>query len=421
MAATQDLARRRRAITSAWAHSNAGPPGAEPPGPGAHGGAGAAVRPEIRASWSRSRLAVGRDTSRLTTAPVVDVDDTRQAGLLRAALAQVAPVLAHAAEEGDVVVAVTDPQVRLLWTHGGRLMRRRAEAVGFVPGGCWDEASIGTNALDLALRQAAPAEVWSAEHYAPVVHGWVCWATPLLDPATGRPLGVLDVSTRWDRAHPLGPTTARVLSALVQTVLAGLDGPRGPTPPAAPEVLDLRVLGEQDGPVRLGGRPLAVTPRQLEVLALLALHPEGISADALHEALYGDARVSRSTLKAEVSHLRALLGGTIASRPYRLARPVRSDAEECLAAVRRGDVVAAVAAYGGPLLPRTESPWLRAHRAYVDVALRQALLTRPVPQAVLGYARRCPHDAEVVAAGLAAAEPADPARALLAAHLATPR
>lgn len=419
MAATQDLARRRRAITSAWAHSNAGE----------HRAAGTAVRPEISASWSRSRLAVGGDTSRLTTAPVVDLDDTRQAGLLRAALAQVAPVLAHAAEEGDLVVAVTDPEVRLLWTHGGRLMQRRAEAVGFVPGGCWDEASIGTNALDLALRQAAPAEVWSAEHFAPVVHGWVCWAAPLLDPATGRPLGVLDVSTLWDRAHPLGPTTTTVLSALLQTVLDGLAGPGAAAAPSLRLVLTGDAAsrgGGRAGPgaavvgaAVLGGRPLPLTPRQLEVLALLALHPGGISADALHEALYGDAPVSRSTLKAEVSHLRHALGGAIASRPYRLTLAVSTDVDECLAAVRCGDVAAAVAAYGGPLLPRTESPWLRAHRDYLDVALRQALLARPDPRAVLAYAERCPWDAEVLAAGLAAAAPSDPARALLAAHLAT--
>ncbi len=414
MAPTQDLARRRRALTLAWTHSNTGEH--RPVAPG--------VRPEITASWGRSRDAVGGGGQLPVAAPVVDLDDTREAGLLRAALAQVAPVLAHAAEEGDLVVAVTDPEVRLLWTHGGRVMRVRAETVGFVPGGCWDEGSIGTNALDLALRSGAPAEVWSAEHFAPVVHGWVCWAAPLLDPATGRPLGVLDVSTLWDRAHPLGPATTTVLSALVQTVLDGLDGLDGPhahrgTP--AQQELDLRLLGDADGAsgpaVRLGARPVTVTPRQLELLALLALHPEGISADALHDALYGEAPVSRSTLKAEVSHLRSLLGGAITSRPYRLVVPVRSDVEECLAAVQRGDVEAAVAAYGGPLLPRTESPRLRAHRDYVDVALRQALLSRPLPRAVLAYAQRCPHETEVVAAGLAATDPGDPARALLAAHL----
>ena len=74
----------------------------------------------------------------------------------------------------------------MLWTYGGRVMRRKAESVNFVPGGRWDDLSVGTNALDLANRSAAPAMVFSAEHYASIVHNWVCWAAPLHDPVDGR-------------------------------------------------------------------------------------------------------------------------------------------------------------------------------------------------------------------------------------------
>ena len=83
-------------------------------------------------------------------------------------------------------------------------------------GGRWDDRSVGTNALDLANRLAAPAMVFSAEHYAPIVHNWVCWAAPLHDPVTGVKLGVLDISTTWDRTHPIGLATARVLARLVE-------------------------------------------------------------------------------------------------------------------------------------------------------------------------------------------------------------
>ena len=76
-------------------------------------------------------------------------------------------------------------------------MRRKAETVNFVAGGRWDDQSVGTNALDLANRLDKPAMVFSAEHYAPIVHNWVCWAAPVHDPVTGRQLGVLDLSTTW--------------------------------------------------------------------------------------------------------------------------------------------------------------------------------------------------------------------------------
>ena len=86
-------------------------------------------------------------------------------------------------------------------------------------GARWDDESVGTNALDLANRLAEPSMVFSAEHYASIVHNWVCWAAPVLDPATGRQLGVIDLSTTWDRTHPIGLATARVMARLIETAL----------------------------------------------------------------------------------------------------------------------------------------------------------------------------------------------------------
>ncbi len=108
--------------------------------------------------------------------------------------------------------------------------------------------------------------------------------------------------------------------------------------------------------VRLDGQRLLLNRRQTEVLALLALHPEGLSLDRLHALVYGDQAVTFSTLKAEVSHLRAALGGQLSSRPYRLMMPVATDVEHVLDLLRRGRVADALDAYGGDLLPGTNSP-----------------------------------------------------------------
>src|SRR6266511_624385 len=287
---------------------------------------------------------------------MADPDDTRaawDATPLRAAVALIEPQLRLAAEDGGLVVAVTDPGARILWTCEGSGMRRRAHGVNFVPGGRWDESSVGTNALDLALRIDAPA--------------------------TGRQLGVLDLSTTWDRSHPMGTATAVAFARLLEQALPA------PAAPQRPGGLELRLLGRAQA--RLDGVRLLLTHRQLEILAVLTLYPDGLSLDALHAHLYGDRRVSRATLKAEVSHLRTMLGGAIA---------VRCDAADVLEHLRAGRLLDAVSAYRGDLLAGTDAPALTEYGNYLAVAVREALLAAPEPEAVLRYARAVPYDIEVL-------------------------
>jgi transcriptional regulator of acetoin/glycerol metabolism len=359
------------------------------------------VRPEILHSWQRSeQAAVGLDVA---AAPLADEDDTRafwHDSQLQVAVQRVESELRRTAEDGDLVLAITDPETRILWTYGGRVMRRKAETVNFVPGGRWDDTSMGTNALDLAQRLGQPSMVFSAEHFAPVVHNWVCWAAPVNDPVTGQQLGVIDLSTTWDRTHPIGLATARVLARLLETAIPARSTLPAESDDAAAPGLVLRLLGGAEA--TLDGRRVLLNRRQTEILALLALHPDGMSLEHLHAALYGDQAVTLSTLKAEVSHLRRALDGQLASRPYRLTMPVRTDVDEVLDLVRRGQVGPAVAAYGGDLLPGTDSPVLTELADFVAVAVREALLARPEPEAVLRYTALAPYDTEVVEACLGA-------------------
>ena len=159
--------------------------------------------------------------------------------------------LRRTAEDGDLVVAVTDAQTRILWTYGGRVMRRKAETVNFVAGGRWDDTSVGTNALDLATRNDAPSMVFSAEHYAEIVHNWVCWAAPVHDPVSGEQLGVIDLSTTWDRTHPIGLATARVMARLIETAMPASD--QHPGLPGQPD--DAGGPGPRPDPARRRGGP----------------------------------------------------------------------------------------------------------------------------------------------------------------------
>ena len=118
------------------------------------------------------------------------------------------------------MLAVTDAETRILWTYGGRVMRRKAETVNFVPGGRWDEAERRhQRARPGQPDRRTPSMVFSAEHFAPIVHNWVCWAAPVHDPVTGEQLGVIDLSTTWDRTHPIGLATARVMARLIETAM----------------------------------------------------------------------------------------------------------------------------------------------------------------------------------------------------------
>src|SRR5215469_6691318 len=389
MMRTSELRKRRSSLTLVW-DRHVGEAGAAPTAGTSDGG----VRPEIASSWERSAWHI---SPQVTGAPLTDQGDASTAwesSPLCNAVRTIEAELRAAADDGDLVVAVTDPDARILWTHGGSVMRRRAEKVNFVPGGRWDEQSVGTNALDLALRLDQAATVYSAEHFASCVHDWVCWAAPVHDPRTGRQLGVLDLSTTWDRTHPIGLATAGALAKLVEReIQPGTTGMTAPAPAdSAGAVLDLRLLGS--GSAQVNGRRLRLTRRQLEILALLALSSDGLELGDLHAQLYGDRPVSKTTLKAEMSVLRTALGRRLTSRPYRIDMPVRCDVREVLDQLRRGDVAGAVEWYRGELLGWSDSPAIAEYRDFVAVAVRTAVLAESPSPAVLRYTQRVPYDLE---------------------------
>ena len=352
------------------------------------------VRTEIVASWERSATYIMPEVAE---APLADLDETRNAfaeSPLSAAVRQLESQLRAAADDGELVVAVTDPAARILWTYGGAVMRRNAEKVNFIPGGRWDEASVGTNALDLALRLDRAATVYSAEHFSSCVHGWVCWAAPVHDPQTGRQLGVLDLSTTWDRSHPIGQAAAEALARLLGLEMRAAAAAGAVPDDAGPGgLLELKLLGQPGA--QLDGVALRLTKRQLEILALLTLSPDGLDLGELHSRLYGDRPVSQGTLKAEMSQLRALLGGRLESRPYRIGLDVRCDVTDVLNRLRAGDVAGATERYGGELLPGSDSPALVEFGNFITVALRNALLADPHPAAVQRYLELTPYDLDL--------------------------
>ena len=118
----------------------------------------ALVRPEILTSWTRSEAAIPIDVKEAPLADESEIAAIWRDSPLQTAVENVEQDLRRTAEDGDLVIAVTDADTRILWTYGGRVMRRKAETVNFVAGGRWDDESVGTNALDLANRLAAAGD-----------------------------------------------------------------------------------------------------------------------------------------------------------------------------------------------------------------------------------------------------------------------
>lgn len=337
------------------------------------------VNREVAASWARSALTVNAERACAPVRNGSDVQHAWQESPLEFGMRGLIPELRRLAEEADLIVGIGDADGTLLWTGGSERMLSLGEGINFVPGGQWDEGSVGTNALALALRQREAVRVFSAEHYVAAVHDWVCYSSPIRDTASGAILGVLDFSTTWEHSTPLGLASARHYAQQIEQALSG----RALVPV---QELKLRFCGTPQ--VTFGGRKLHLTPRQHELLCVLALHQGGLTLDTLHAHMYGDQPISFSTLKSEVSTLRALLGGQIASRPYRLSLKVQLDIQDIEDALLSGRVADACDLYDGPPLPHSASPLLTYWREYLDAALHDAVCRTRDPELLWRYAAR---------------------------------
>jgi hypothetical protein len=344
----------------------------------------AGVREIVADSWLRS-VAAGIEAD--TSDPPITLDQ----GHLRQyraehPLAQIFPllcdVLGQAAEECDAVMAVADEQGQLLWVSGSAGLLRRAEAISFVEGAQWDEAHAGTNAPGTALRLDSPVTIRAAEHFVRPVQPWSCAAAPIHELATGRILGVVDVTGGDEIGSAQTGAMVRAAARMAEAELARIAVIRqhcGPGSlavasglPAGPAgALHMQALGRTEMVLGAVGRSVRLSLRHSEILALLAAYPDGLPGDALAAMLYpGD--FSPATLRAEMVRLRSLLGADVlASRPYRLCCEVTSDWAAVAARLAAGDVATALKLYRGPLLPQSEAPevarlredlhnWLRA-------------------------------------------------------------
>jgi transcriptional regulator of acetoin/glycerol metabolism len=310
------------------------------------------VRPVISDSWRRS-AAAGVDPER-PARRILDAPSTARrlathpVGPL---LPRISSLLRDALTETGYFAAFSDADGVLLWTEGSSAALRTAVAPRFLPGFLCSEEAVGTNAIGTALALDQPVQIYSAEHFSRLLHGWTCAAAPIHDPWTGETLGAIDLSGDFRTAHVHGlPLVGAVASAAEAWLAAAHRG----TEERLAEV-SIAIAGRARAAVESPRGRIELNLRHSEILALLALRREGMTVRDLALALYGSVEPA-TTIRAEITRLRRRLGADVVlSRPYRFHERVSTDLGP-----------AAVAA----LLPESRAPGIVAARCSLDAALR---------------------------------------------------
>lgn len=367
------------------------------------------VRPLVRESWQRAwHGKVGaQDLPRLDFSQ--DALDSYRTGHPLAAAMDLIRALLLPGEPGEsgVVVAVGDHAGRLLWVEGDLRQRMLSGEMGFVEGANWSEGMVGTAAPGTALALGESVQIHRAEHYNRLVQPWSCTAAPVFDPETRRILGVIDVTGGDEAVTPqarmLVDATARAVEAelMVARLRARGETPRAAAPRRArasdrtPSTLArLQVLGRDRARLEMegGDDPAAVelSARHAEILLMLTVHRQGLSAERLAELVYGEG-ASADTLRPEMVRLRKVLeriSPDIApqSRPYRLPAPMETDAHDLLSLLDRGAHRVALSAYRGPVLPDSSAPGVEEFRSILRGTLREAMLAEASIDVLLSYA-----------------------------------
>ncbi len=124
-----------------------------------------------------------------------------------------APSLGSVADASRFIMVVTDADGVILWREGSAARAAAGRRARLQRGrDAGPRTTVGTNAIGTALAEAAPVQLFSAEHFEEGQIPWYCTAAPLHDPRTGELLGIVDVSGPALTLHP-------AIGALVETAV----------------------------------------------------------------------------------------------------------------------------------------------------------------------------------------------------------
>lgn len=403
-----------------------------------------ALRPLVRASWQRSMDALSTPAG--LSPPVVwesrELAAFRRDHPLAAIVPVISKLLIEPSHDTGLLVAVGDEHGRLLWVEGDSAARRLGEHINFATGADWSESVVGTSAPGTALVLGKSVQIAGQEHFNPAVHSWSCTAVPVFDPDSGSILGIVDITGGPEAvgANTLSLVQATVAAAEAQLRIHRLerraDLERGSRRGSGRSVFErrssankplyrdsLQILGRDQGLLHVAGKAVTLSERHTEILAVLALHPDGLSAGELTDRVYPEG-TSLTSIRAEMVRLRKLLLEVAPSlvpesRPYRLPRTLVVDAEQVRNYIDRGAHRLALNIYRGEVMPRSLAPEIVGIRNRVGVQLREAILNDASPEVLLTYLQlaEAADDVEAWRTALRLLPPRSPKRSAVVAHL----
>lgn len=154
--------------------------------------------PPIQRSWERC-IAAGLSAASGPVALTQAIGPAQQQllTLVRSSIEDLYQLI----ERPGFAVLLADPQAIVIDMEGDPAVVALAQSCGLVPPVDLAEERAGTNAVDLALREAQPFQTVGAEHFSPQLYPLALAAAPLFGPDGGS-LGVLAIVAAAGAGHP---------------------------------------------------------------------------------------------------------------------------------------------------------------------------------------------------------------------------
>jgi len=118
------------------------------------------------------------------------------------------------------VMSFFDSNCSMLECDGNPRVREELQEINFCPGGNWKEQAAGTNGPGTALARREAVQVVASEHFVEAWHKWACYAAPILDPVSGQPLAILDITGYGSVTQPQMLLLVNSVARAIQLELA---------------------------------------------------------------------------------------------------------------------------------------------------------------------------------------------------------
>lgn len=183
------------------------------------------IREIVLRSWIRSQERVG--VHALARAPTIAQDELYELRSRNTRLRKAARSAVHRAgyllEGAGAMLLLCDRAGVVMDATGDARVLSRGEENHLHPGGRWEEADIGTNAIGTALHVGKPVSISGVEHFCEAIQRWSCAAAPIRDPASGHLLGAIDISGPSDKNFQQASALSVALALQIEEALHGLN------------------------------------------------------------------------------------------------------------------------------------------------------------------------------------------------------